>query len=156
ELKASDLHLSSGSPPSVRVHGEVKAIDGQPPCPPETLLGWMLEIAPERNRREFEERNDTDFGHTIPEASRFRANYFMDRHGPGAVFRAIPFEILSRDQLGLTKQVLDLCQLTKGLVLVTGPTGSGKSTTLATLVDQVNRTRHDHIITIEDPIEFVH
>jgi len=156
EMQASDLHLSSGSPPTLRVHGEVKPIEGLPGCKPETLLAWMMEIAPEKNRAEYEERHDTDFAHAIPKVSRFRANYFMDRHGPCAVFRAIPFEIMTPEQLGLSKQVLELCNLTKGLVLITGPTGSGKSTTLATLVDQVNRTRHDHIITIEDPIEFVH
>ena len=156
ELKASDLHLSCGAPPMLRLHGEIKPLEGQPVSPPETLLGWMMEIAPERNRDEFEERHDTDFAHTIENVSRFRVNYFVDRHGPAAVFRAIPFEILTPEQLGLPAQVLELCQLTKGLVLVTGPTGSGKSTTLATLVDRVNRTRNDHIITIEDPIEFVH
>jgi twitching motility protein PilT len=99
---------------------------------------------------------DTDFAHEIPGQARFRCNYFQDRNGCGAVFRQIPVDILTADQLGLPKQLLKLCQLTKGLVLVTGPTGSGKSTTLAALVDHINKTRRDHIITIEDPIEFVH
>jgi twitching motility protein PilT len=120
------------------------------------LLEMLYEIAPERNQQEFERRNDTDFAHQIPGVSRFRANLFRDRRGPGGVFRAIPFEILTPEDLGLPAQVLDLCSLTKGLVLVTGPTGSGKSTTLATLIDHINQTRTDHIITIEDPIEFVH
>ncbi len=137
EMGASDLHLSTGSPPHVRVHGEMQALPGQ-------------------NREEFERRNDTDFAYAIPGVSRFRANLFRDRHGPGAVFRAIPFEILTPEELGLPQSVLSLCDRTKGLILVTGPTGSGKSTTLATLIDHINRTRSDHIITIEDPIEFVH
>ena len=115
-----------------------------------------MEIAPEQNQKEIDETNDTDFAYAIPGLARFRANYFMDRHGIGAVFRQIPYEILSAEKLGIPKEVLDLCWLSKGLVLVTGPTGSGKSTTLATLVDYVNDNRSDHIITIEDPIEFVH
>jgi twitching motility protein PilT len=120
------------------------------------MLELLYPICPEKNRREFEERNDTDFAYAIPKVSRFRANMFRDRHGPGGVFRAIPFQLLSAEQLGLPTKVLDLCYLTKGLVVVTGPTGSGKSTTLSTLVNYINDHRHDHIITIEDPIEFVH
>jgi len=156
ELGASDLHLSTDAPPRIRVHGEMKVLPGSEPAREHLLLEQLFEITPERNRLEFERRNDTDFGHQIPGVSRFRANLFRDRKGPGAVFRAIPFEILTPEQLGLPKQVLDLCHLTKGLVLVTGPTGSGKSTTLATLIDYINQNRSDHIITIEDPIEFVH
>jgi twitching motility protein PilT len=156
DLGASDLHLSSDCPPRVRVHGKMTVLPGSEMLSPEALLEKLYEITPERNRREFETRNDTDFGHAIPGVSRFRANLFRDRRGPGAVFRAIPFEILSPEQLGLPPQVLDLCFLTKGLVLVTGPTGSGKSTTLATLIDHINQNRSDHVITIEDPIEFVH
>ena len=156
ELGASDLHLSTDAPPRIRVHGEMKVLPGAEPAREHPLLEQLFEITPERNRLEFERRNDTDFGHQIPGVSRFRANLFRDRKGPGAVFRAIPFEILTPEQLGLPKQVLELCHLTKGLVLVTGPTGSGKSTTLATLIDYINQNRSDHIITIEDPIEFVH
>jgi twitching motility protein PilT len=156
EMGASDLHLSTDSPPVVRVHGEMKVLPGAPAMGEQNLLEKLFEIAPLRNQEEFERRNDTDFGHQIPGVSRFRANLFRDRRGPGAVFRAIPFEIRTPEELGLPSQVLDLCSLTKGLVLVTGPTGSGKSTTLATLIDHVNKTRTDHIITIEDPIEFVH
>jgi twitching motility protein PilT len=156
ELGASDLHLSTDAPPRIRVHGEMKVLPGSEPAREHLLLEQLFEITPERNRLEFERRNDTDFGHQIPGVSRFRANLFRDRKGPGAVFRAIPFEILTPEQLGLPKQVLELCHLTKGLVLVTGPTGSGKSTTLATLIDYINENRSDHIITIEDPIEFVH
>jgi twitching motility protein PilT len=156
EMGASDLHLATDCPPRVRVHGKMTVLPGAQPTPEHVLMEQLLDITPERNRAEFESRNDTDFGHTIPGASRFRANLFRDRRGPGAVFRAIPFEILTPERLGLPPQVLDLCQLTKGLVLVTGPTGSGKSTTLAALIDHINETRTDHIITIEDPIEFVH
>jgi len=155
-MGASDLHLSSDCPPRVRVDGKMTILPGAETLSDEILLEQLYEITPERNRREFETRNDTDFGHSIPGVSRFRANLFRDRRGPGGVFRAIPFEILRPEQLGLPPQVLDLCYLTKGLVLVTGPTGSGKSTTLATLINHINENRSDHIITIEDPIEFVH
>jgi len=156
ELGASDLHLGSSVPPFVRLHGVMQQLPGEPTLEPDDLLARIYEITPERNREEFERRNDTDFAHSIPGASRFRINLFRDRHGPAIVFRAIPFEILSPEQIGLPKSVLELCYLTKGLVLVTGPTGCGKSTTLATLIDHVNQNRTDHIVTIEDPIEFVH
>jgi twitching motility protein PilT len=113
-------------------------------------------IAPERNREEFGRRRDTDFAYDLEGVARFRCNYFMDRKGMGAVFRVIPSKIMTAEEMGLSKEILDLCSLTKGLVLVTGPTGSGKSTTLTALIDYINRNRTDHIITIEDPIEFVH
>jgi twitching motility protein PilT len=125
------------------------------PVPPERLKELLWSIAPERNREEWHARKDTDFAHDTA-AARFRVNVFADRRGIGAVLRQIPNEVLSAEALGISKPVLDLCSLTKGLVLVTGPTGSGKSTTLAALIDHVNRHRDDHIITIEDPIEFVH
>jgi len=156
EMGASDLHLSTGAPPYVRLGGVMQPIPGQAVLTEDDLLARLYEITPERNREEYERRSDTDFAHAIAGVSRFRANFFRDRRGPGAVFRAIPFEISAPGELGLPKSVLELCSLTKGLVLVTGPTGSGKSTTLATLVDQINQSRPDHIITIEDPIEFVH
>jgi twitching motility protein PilT len=111
---------------------------------------------PKKNRKEYAERHDTDFAYEIPELARFRSNVFADRRGPGAVFRVIPSKIMTAEQLGLSSHILQLCKLNKGLVLVTGPTGSGKSTTLCAMIDYVNRTRQDHIITIEDPIEFVH
>ncbi len=156
-LDASDLHLSTGVTPMARVHGAMKPIEeGHPPFEAEQLRRMLLEIAPEVNKQEFDEGSDTDFAHSIEGLCRFRANLFEDRRGPGGVFRQIPFEILSVDQIGLPEKVLDLCWLSKGLVLVTGPTGSGKSTTLATLIDYINQNRSDHIITIEDPIEFVH
>ncbi len=155
-MGASDLHLPVGSAPFVRINGAIEPIPGHPPLDGEELLDRLYEITPQRNREEFERRNDTDFGYAIPGASRFRANLFRDRRGPGAVFRAIPYQIRTPEELQLPHSVLELCDRTKGLVLVTGPTGSGKSTTLAALIDYINRTRSDHIVTIEDPIEFVH
>ena len=116
----------------------------------------LAPIMPEKNRKEFTERHDTDFAYEIAGLARFRSNVFADRKGPGAVFRVIPSKILTAEQLGLSPHILQLCALNKGLVLVTGPTGSGKSTTLCAMIDHINRTRQDHIITIEDPIEFVH
>jgi twitching motility protein PilT len=156
KLGASDLHLSCSMPPLVRLHGEMKPIPGFPDLHADRMLALLYEICPEKNKREFEERSDTDFAYAIAGLSRFRANMFRDRKGPGGVFRAIPFQLLTPEQLGLPPKVLDLCYLTKGLVVVTGPTGSGKSTTLSTLIDHINMNRSDHIITIEDPIEFVH
>ncbi len=156
ELGASDLHLSTGAPPNIRLDGVMQVLPGHPPFTAEELLARLHEIMPARNREEFERRNDTDFAHAIPGVSRFRVNYFRDRKGPGAVFRAIPFQIRTPEELGLPKSVLELCYLTKGLVVVTGPTGCGKTTTLATLIDHINENRTDHIVTVEDPIEFVH
>ncbi len=154
---ASDLHLCSTVPPMVRIDGSMKELEpGKGPMSAERLQSLIYEIMPEKNIEEYEELRDTDYAHTIEGLARFRVNVFEDRHGIGAVLRVIPFDILSVDQIGLPKKVLDLCWLTKGLVLVTGPTGSGKSTTLATLIDFINQNREDHIITIEDPIEFVH
>jgi twitching motility protein PilT len=155
-LGASDLHLSTNAEPMLRLHGSMASLEKHPALDKEQLTALLDEIIPERNRAEFEKDWDTDFAHAIEGVARFRANYFMDRNGPGAVFRQIPFELLPVEKLGLPPKVMDLCWLTKGLVVVTGPTGSGKSTTLATLVDFINENRADHIITIEDPIEFVH
>jgi twitching motility protein PilT len=123
---------------------------------PEDLQERLWKVTPERNRNEFQEKHDTDFAIELPGQARFRVNLFIDRSGIGAVFRQIPYEIPTFEQLDLPETLRSLTQLTKGLVLVTGPTGSGKSTTLAALVDLVNESRRDHIITIEDPIEFVH
>jgi twitching motility protein PilT len=155
-LGASDLHLSSRVAPMVRLDGEMQEIEGRPPFAPAELEKMLSEIIPARNKGEFEDKWDTDFAYTIDTLARFRVNCFNDRKGVGAVFRQIPFKIRGPKELGLPEGVLDLCWLTKGLVLVTGPTGSGKSTTLAALVDYVNDNRTDHLITIEDPIEFVH
>ncbi len=153
---ASDLHLSSGERPMLRVDGGMVRVDGWPVLGPDRVMELLEPIVPARNREEYEQTSDTDFAYEIPGLARFRANLFRDRKGPGAVFRVIPSKILTAEDLGLSSHILDLCRLTKGLVLVTGPTGSGKSTTLTALIDHINTIRHDHIITIEDPIEFVH
>ena len=155
EKGASDLHLRCGEPPILRLHGEMMRLD-QPPLDPETLEQMLRSIMPERNRNEFTDTNDTDYAYEITGVARFRANALKDRNGPAAVFRQIPATVVTVEQMGITPEVQKLCQLNKGLVLVTGPTGSGKSTTLCSLIDLVNRSRSDHVITIEDPIEFVH
>ena len=152
----SDLHLRVGEPPILRVSGELKRLEGLPVLEGRLLEAMILSIMPDRNFSEFSKTNDTDFAHEIEGVARFRANAFRDHHGAGAVFRVIPDKVATVEALGITPEVQNLCQLTKGLVLVTGPTGSGKSTTLGALIDLVNRTRDDHVITIEDPIEFVH
>ena len=157
EAGASDLHLSVGSTPMVRKDGRMQPLDpAMAPLTGPMVAELLAPIVPDKNRQEFAERHDTDFAYEIPGLARFRSNIFEDRRGPGAVFRVIPAKILTAEQLGLSPHILQLCHLSKGLVLVTGPTGSGKSTTLCAMVDYVNRVRQDHIITIEDPIEFVH
>jgi twitching motility protein PilT len=156
EMKASDLHMSVGSPPNVRHDGEIKPIPGRAVLSAADTERILFPIAPERNKEEFKRRNDTDFAYEIPGLARFRCNLFRDRKGVGGVFRQIPSKIMTAEDMGLSKEILQLCHLPKGLVLVTGPTGSGKSTTLCALIDYINRNRTDHIITIEDPLEFVH
>jgi len=156
QLGASDLHLSSGMPPMMRLHGDMVPIPSRPVLDAELLFRELMAIAPDLNRAEFEDRNDSDFAYALPGVCRFRVNIFRDRNGPGAVMRQIPFEMPDPRKLGIPEQVLQLCDLTKGLVVVTGPTGSGKSTTLAALIDHINSTRSAHIITIEDPLEFLH
>jgi twitching motility protein PilT len=156
-LKASDLHISAGMPPLVRKDGGIQLLEeGAGALSPDDVVQLLDPIMPEKNREEFARRHDTDFAYEIAGLGRFRANVFMDRKGRGAVFRVIPSKILTAEDLGLSQHILQLCHLNKGLVLVTGPTGSGKSTTLCAMVDYINRVRNDHIITIEDPIEFVH
>src|SRR6266850_2323950 len=152
---SSDLHLRVGEPPLFRTHGEIARQGGAALTVNELEL-LVLSIMPERNRGEWKETGDTDFAYEIPGVARYRVNAARDRKGPVAVFRVIPAKVVSVEEMGVTEEVQRLCYLTKGLVLVTGPTGSGKSTTLCALVDLVNRSRTDHIITIEDPIEFVH
>ncbi|MEO7368128.1 MAG: type IV pilus twitching motility protein PilT [Gemmatimonadaceae bacterium] len=152
----SDLHLRVGEPPMLRLHGELVRLENRP-----RMIGHMVEamlnaIMPDRNATEYRDTNDTDFAYEIEGVARFRANAFRDHHGAGGVFRVIPAKVATVEDLGITQEVQNLCHLTKGLVLLTGPTGSGKSTTLGGLIDLVNRSRNDHIITIEDPIEFVH
>jgi twitching motility protein PilT len=153
----SDLHVSPGVEPRMRLHGRMEPVqEGHPPLSSEQLAKMFQEIAPAENWREFKDENDTDFAYEIPGLARYRANLFRDRKGVGGVFRIIPSKILTAEQLGLSEAILRLCHLNKGLVLVTGPTGSGKSTTLCAMIDYINRARSEHIITIEDPIEFVH
>ena len=156
QVEGSDLHLRVGEPPLIRLHGELTRMEDKA-----RLVGPLVEamlgaIMPERNFTEYRDTNDTDFAYEIDGLARFRANAFRDHHGAGGVFRVIPAKVATVEDLGITPEVQKLCFLTKGLVLVTGPTGSGKSTTLGGLIDLVNRSRNDHVITIEDPIEFVH
>ena len=154
--KASDLHLRVGSPPMLRASGEIAPIPDTAPLSQDDIEHMLAAVMLKQNREEFAEINDTDFAHEIPGVGRFRGNALRERKGTGAVFRAIPAAVVTVEQMGISQEVQRLCQLTKGLVLVTGPTGSGKSTTLCALIDLINRTRNDHVITIEDPIEFVH
>ncbi len=152
---SSDLHLRVGEPPMFRTHGEI-ARQGGAALTVQELELLILSIMPERNRGEWKETGDTDFAYEIAGVARYRVNAARDRKGPVAVFRVIPAKVVTVEEMGISEEVQRLCHLTKGLVLVTGPTGSGKSTTLCALIDLVNRSRSDHIITIEDPIEFVH
>lgn len=155
EQGASDLHLVSGQPPCIRLRGDMERIKYKV-LENDELKAMLYEIAPEEKIKVFEETGDVDFGYEIPGLARYRANFFMQKYGCAAVFREIPSTILTAEQLGLPPVVSKLASLPRGLVLVTGPTGSGKSTTLAAIIDVANKTRKDHIITIEDPIEFVH
>ena len=152
----SDLHLAAGLVPRMRRRGELAEVEGWPVLTAEALSGLLSEIASEAQWHEFETTRDLDFAHALPGVARFRANYLVQENGPAAVFRIIPEEILSVEQLSLPPAIESLADLSRGLVLVTGPTGSGKSTTLAAIIDRINRTRARHVVTIEDPIEFVH
>jgi twitching motility protein PilT len=155
EQGASDLHLVSGQPPALRIRGDMERIKYKV-LDNDELKAMLYEIAPDTKIKQFEEAGDIDFGYEIPGVARYRSNFFMQKNGCAAVFRQIPEEIMTAEQLGLPNVISKLASLPRGLVLVTGPTGSGKSTTLAAIVDVANRTRKDHIITVEDPIEFVH
>ena len=155
EQGASDLHLVTGQPPALRIVGEMERIKYKV-LDNDFLKGMLYEIAPEDKIKVFEETGDVDFGYEIPGLARYRANFFMQKYGCAAVFREIPSTILTCEQLGLPPVISRLATLPRGLVLVTGPTGSGKSTTLAAIIDVANKARKDHIITVEDPIEFVH
>jgi twitching motility protein PilT len=152
---ASDLHLISGSQPILRVHGELERVKYKL-MENDELKSLLYEICPENKIKVFEETGDIDFGYEVPNLARYRCNYFQQKWGVGAVFREIPSEILTAEQLGLPPVLNKLAMQHKGLILVTGPTGSGKSTTLAAMVDYVNRNKKAHILTVEDPIEFVH
>ncbi|MCF8026990.1 MAG: type IV pilus twitching motility protein PilT [Desulfobacteraceae bacterium] len=152
---ASDLHLAAGQQPALRIRGEIERVKYKA-LSNDDLRAMVYEITPEDKIKVFEETGDIDFGYEIPGLARYRANMFMQRNGVGAVFRQIPTNIKTVEQLGLPSVVSRLATLPRGLVIVTGPTGSGKSTTLAAIIDEANRVRKDHIITVEDPIEFVH
>jgi twitching motility protein PilT len=152
---ASDLHLVSGQQPVIRVRGEMVRIKYDE-LENDNLKTMLYEITPEHKVKQFEESGDVDFAYEVPELARYRANYFQQKNGVAAVFREIPSKIQTAQELGFPPVIPKLASLPRGLVLVTGPTGSGKSTTLAAIIDEANRLRKDHIITIEDPIEFVH
>ncbi len=156
ELGGSDLHVTTGTPPLVRVHGEIRPLDNYRPLTSVETKQLAYSVLTDAQKHRFEENLELDFSFGLKGLSRFRANIFNQRGAVGAVFRAIPYEILSFDQLGLPPVIKDLCNKPRGIVLVTGPTGSGKSTTLAAMIDKINRERHEHILTIEDPIEFLH
>lgn len=156
EHGASDLHLSTGCKPILRVDGTIVGMRNEEVLDEQTAKTILYEVLPEKSEREYNETNDTDFAYEIEGLGRFRCNVFRDHKGMCGVFRLIPSKILTCDDLRLPEAIRKFCTLNKGLVLVTGPTGSGKSTTLAALIDQINSTRNEHIITIEDPIEFVH
>ena len=155
ELNGSDLHISTNSPPQIRVHGHLQPLDLPPMTPSETKQ-LAYSVLTDAQKHRFEEHLELDFSFGLKGLARFRGNLFNQRGATGAVFRVIPFEIKSFQQLNLPPIVAKLCEKPRGLILVTGPTGSGKSTTLAAMIDKINTERHDHIITIEDPIEFVH
>lgn len=152
---ASDLHLSAGLPPMIRVDGEVRRIN-LPAMEHKEVHNLTYEIMNDSQRRDYEEHLETDFSFEVPGVARFRVNAFNQNRGAGAVFRTIPSKVLTMEDLGMGKVFRDVASVPRGLVLVTGPTGSGKSTTLAAMVDYINEHRYDHILTIEDPIEFVH
>ena len=152
---ASDFHLSAGEPPMVRLHGDLKKLD-VPPLEMEDVHGMVYDMMNDAQRKTFEEIHECDFSFEMGDIARFRVNVFMQNRGLGAVFRTIPSTIVALEQLNMPPVVRQLCDKEKGLVLVTGPTGSGKSTTLAGMIDFLNNTYEGHVITIEDPIEFVH
>src|ERR687889_633664 len=156
ELGGSDLHLTTNSPPQVRVDGTLRALEGFRQLSSSDTKSLAYSVLTDAQKHRFEEALELDFSFGVRSLSRFRANLFNQRGAVGAVFRAIPYEIKSFDMLGLPPVVSQLCDKPRGLILVTGPTGSGKSTTLAAMLDKVNRERHEHIVTIEDPIEFLH
>ena len=152
----SDLHITTNSPPRIRVHGELKPCEDLPAMGPADTKQLAYSILTDAQKHRFEENLELDFSFGIKNIARFRGNLFNQRGAVAGVFRVIPFEIKSFEQLGLPQVLRKLCEKPRGLILVTGPTGSGKSTTLATMLDLINQTRYEHMITIEDPIEFIH
>jgi twitching motility protein PilT len=155
EQGASDCHLSAGEPPMIRIDGELKKLDN-PPLTQEEVHALVFDIMNDAQRRVFEETHECDFSFALGQVARFRVNVFLQRKGEGAVFRTIPTKVMSLEELGMPPILKQLCEKDKGLILVTGPTGSGKSTTLAAMIDYLNNSFEGHILTVEDPIEFVH
>ena len=156
EKGASDLHLTAGARPTIRVHGHLEQQEDFPIMDPQELQRMLYTIITQRQREKFEENLELDFAYALPGRARFRTNMYRQRDAVGAAFRVIPFEIRKLEELGVPAAIGNFSMLPRGFVLVTGPTGSGKSTTLASLVDMANRNRQDHIMTVEDPIEFLH
>ncbi|MGZ8594381.1 MAG: type IV pilus twitching motility protein PilT [Actinomycetota bacterium] len=156
DMEGSDLHLTAGAPPTVRVHGDLVRVEGYPALTPRGLQGMIYAILPQKLRERFEQELELDMSYSLPGRARFRVNVYMQRDSVGAAFRVIPFEIKEIGELGLPAIVAELARFQRGFVVVTGPTGSGKSTTLASMVDVVNTERQGHIMTVEDPIEFLH
>ena len=152
---ASDLHLSSGLPPMIRVDGDVRRIN-LPAMEHKQVHALIYDIMNDKQRKDYEEFLETDFSFEVPGVARFRVNAFNQNRGAAAVFRTIPSKVLSMEDLGLGEVFRNIADVPRGLVLVTGPTGSGKSTTLAAMMDYLNSTKYQHILTVEDPIEFVH
>src|SRR5947209_4559360 len=153
---ASDLHISIASPPAIRVRGHIERLEGYEPLSPDDTRSLLYRILNSEQQKQFEIKRQLDFAYSIPGLARFRVNVYYQRECVGAAFRVIPTDIKSAEELGLPSVLHDLAQQPRGIVLVTGPTGSGKSTTLAAIIDEINRTRAEHILTVEDPIEFLH
>ena len=156
ENNGSDLHLTVGAPPTIRIHGDLTYLPGYDPLTPDDTAALVRSVVTPEQWLRFETEQELDLAYDLPGISRFRVNLFQQRNAYGSVMRAIPHEIKPLDELGIPSQIERFAHLARGLVLVTGPTGSGKTTTLASLLDLANRTRHDHIVTVEDPIEFIH
>jgi twitching motility protein PilT len=156
ERGGSDLHLVTGLEPRIRRHGKLEAVEGRQPLDAEALRALLREIVTDDQWREFEETGDLDLAYGLPGVARFRCNYLEQHNGPSAVFRAIPQEVIPLSELGMPKVLGELAHLSRGLVLITGPTGSGKSTTLAAVIHEINRTYARHVVTIEEPVEFLH
>ena len=156
ERRASDLHLAAGSQPAIRIRGAIELLAGTPKLDPEAMRSLLYGILTTEQQKRFELDRQIDLTYSVPGVARFRLNVFMERESVAAAFRVVPHELKTLEELGLPESLADLTRLPRGLVVVTGPTGSGKSTTLAAMIDEINRTRTDHIITIEDPIEFMH
>jgi twitching motility protein PilT len=156
EREASDLHLTAGSPPVIRIHGRLERVAGHEKLTGEDVRTFIYRILSTEQQKQLEVKRQLDFSYSVPGLARFRVNTYFQRETLGAAFRMIPTDIRSLEQLGIPATLYELADKPRGLVLVTGPTGSGKSTTLASLLDHINHTRHEHVLTIEDPIEFLH